>query len=136
MCALISAVNLIGVKIAARTGARLPMAVGQLLMGTGALLLLLTGSHTSLWVPVLLLVPVGLGGGLAVPSLTAALLENIDGARAGTAAALLNTFRQVGSCLAVAAFGALITDRTAFLGGLHLNLVISGVMLLVTAAAT
>ncbi|MRT44572.1 MFS transporter, partial [Xylella fastidiosa subsp. multiplex] len=78
----------------------------------------------------------GLGGGLAVPSLTAAILENIDGERAGTAAAVLNTFRQVGSCIAVAAFGALIADTSHFQQGFDTSFVISVVMLLTTAVAT
>jgi len=136
MCALISVVNLAGVRLAARKGARVPMAIGQLIMAGGALLMLTVTPHTSLVVPVLLLVPIGLGGGLAVPSLTAAILENVDAARAGTAAAVLNTSRQVGSCLAVAAFGALIADTSRFRHGMDTSFVISAAMLLVTATAT
>jgi DHA2 family methylenomycin A resistance protein-like MFS transporter len=136
MCALISIVNMAGVKLAARKGARVPMAIGQLIMAGGSLLMLTVTPHTSFVIPVLLLVPIGLGGGLAVPSLTAAILENVDGERAGTAAAVLNTSRQVGSCLAVAAFGALIADTSHFQHGMHTSFVISVAMLLVTAAAT
>ncbi|MFE7167127.1 MFS transporter [Streptomyces sp. NPDC057616] len=136
MCALISIVNMAGVKLAARKGAWVPMTIGQLVMTAGSLLMLTVTSHTSYLVPVLLLVPIGLGGGLAVPSLTAAILENIDGERAGTAAAVLNTFRQVGSCIAVAAFGALIADTSHFQQGFDTSFVISVVMLLTTAAAT
>ncbi|MFF6997581.1 MFS transporter [Streptomyces sp. NPDC008313] len=136
MCALISVVNMAGVKLAARKGARVPMAIGQLIMVGGSLLMLTVTPHTSLLIPVLLLVPIGLGGGLAVPSLTAAILENVDGERAGTAAAVLNTGRQVGSCLAVAAFGALIADTSHFQRGMNTSFLIGIVMLLVTAAAT
>jgi DHA2 family methylenomycin A resistance protein-like MFS transporter len=136
MCALISIVNMAGVKLAARKGARVPMAIGQLIMAGGSLLMLTVTPHTSFWIPVLLLVPIGLGGGLAVPSLTAAILENIDAERAGTAAAVLNTFRQVGSCLAVAAFGALIADTSHFQHGMDTSFVISVAMLLETAVAT
>ncbi|MEU6462604.1 MFS transporter [Streptomyces sp. NPDC046976] len=136
MCALISIVNMAGVKLAARRGAWLPMAIGQLVMTGGSLLMLTVTSHTSYVIPVLLLVPIGLGGGFAVPSLTAAILENIDAERAGTAAAVLNTSRQVGSCIAVAAFGALIADTSHFKQGMDTSFVISVVMLLTTAAAT
>ncbi|MGQ4383105.1 MFS transporter [Streptomyces sp. SAS_270] len=136
MCALISVVNMAGVRLAARKGARVPMVTGQLIMAGGALLMLTVTPHTSLVVPVLLLVPIGLGGGLAVPSLTAAILENVDAERAGTAAALLNTARQVGSCLAVAAFGALIADTSRFRHGMDTSFVTGALMLLVTAAAT
>ncbi|MGW3283496.1 MFS transporter [Streptomyces sp. NPDC001002] len=136
MCALISVVNMAGVKLAARKGAWVPMAIGQLVMAAGALLMLTVTSSTSYLIPVLLLVPIGLGGGLAVPSLTAAILENIDGERAGTAAAVLNTFRQVGSCIAVAAFGALIANPAHFQHGFDTSFVISVVMLVTTAAVT
>ncbi|MEV7501780.1 MFS transporter [Streptomyces sp. NPDC093018] len=136
MCTLISIVNMAGVKLAARRGAWLPMAIGQLVMTGGSLLMLTVSSHTSYVIPVLLLVPIGLDGGFAVPSLTAAILENIDAERAGTAAAVLNTSRQVGSCIAVAAFGALIADASHFKQGMDTGFVISVVMLLTTAAAT
>ncbi|MDH6624472.1 DHA2 family methylenomycin A resistance protein-like MFS transporter [Streptomyces sp. LBL] len=136
MCALISVVNMAGVKLAARKGARVPMAIGQLIMAGGSLLMLTVTPHTSFIIPVLLLVPIGLGGGLAVPSLTAAILEHVDSERAGTAAAVLNTSRQVGSCLAVAAFGALIADTSRFQHGMDTSFVISVAMLLATAAAT
>ncbi|MEU6373594.1 MFS transporter [Streptomyces sp. NPDC046909] len=136
MCALISVVNMAGVKLAARRGAWVPMAAGQLVMATGAVLMLTVTSATPYLVPVLLLVPIGLGGGLAVPSLTAAILENIDAERAGTAAAVLNTARQVGSCVAVGAFGALIADSAHFQRGFDTSFAVSAVLLLTTAAAT
>lgn len=136
MCALIAVVNMAGVKLAARKGAWVPMTLGQLVMMGGCLVMLTVTAHTSMFIPVLLLVPIGLGGGLAVPSLTAALLENIDAERAGTAAAVLNTSRQVGSCLAVAAFGALIATRSTFMTGMSTSFIICSVMLLVTAGCT
>ncbi|MDH6117050.1 MFS transporter [Kitasatospora sp. GAS204B] len=136
MCALIAVINMAGVKLAARKGARVPMTLGQLVMVAGSLLMLTVTPSTPILIPVLLLVPIGLGGGLAVPSLTAALLENIDAERAGTAAAVLNTGRQVGSCLAVAAFGALIADRATFMNGMTTSFVICTVMLLATAVTT
>ncbi|GHH83772.1 MFS transporter [Kitasatospora indigofera] len=136
MCGLIAVVNMASVKLSARTGPRVPMVLGQLIMGAGALVLLLVGPHTPVLVPVLLLVPVGIGGGLAVPSLTAVLLESVAAEWAGTAAAVLNTCRQVGGCLAIAVFGALIAEQASFQHGLTVSLVISGAMLAVTAAAT
>ncbi|MFI9269868.1 MFS transporter [Kitasatospora sp. NPDC052896] len=136
MCGLIAVVNMASVKLAAKTGPRVPMVLGQLIMGSGALVLLAVTAGAPAWVPVLLLVPIGIGGGLAVPSLTAVLLESVPAEWAGTAAAVLNTFRQVGGCLAVAVFGALIADRATFQHGMHVSLVASVIMLAVTAAAT
>lgn len=136
MCGLIAFMNMIGVKIAKRVGPKVPMAVGQLIMGLGALGLILVGRESALLLPLLLLIPIGIGGGLSVPSLTAVLLDSVDAARAGTAAALLNTCRQVGSCLAVAVFGALIAVRATFMPGLTVSLVICGAMLVATTVAT
>jgi len=136
MCALIAVLNMVSVKLAGRYGPRVPMVIGQLIMGGGALLLLTVSADAPLAVPVLLLVPVGIGGGLAVPSLTAVLLESVEAEWAGTAAAVLNTCRQVGGCLAIAFFGALIADPTAFQHGLRTSLIISGAILTATAAAT
>ncbi len=136
MCGLIAVVNMASVKLSARTGPRVPMVLGQLIMGAGALVLLAVGPHTPMLVPVLLLVPVGIGGGLAVPSLTAVLLESVAAEWAGTAAAVLNTCRQVGGCLAIAVFGALIAERASFQHGLTVSLVASGAMLAATATAT
>jgi DHA2 family methylenomycin A resistance protein-like MFS transporter len=136
MCGLIAFVNIFGAKIAAKIGPRWPMAIGQLIMGLGALSLLLVGIGSPLLLPLLLLIPVGIGGGLSVPSLTAVLLESIEAERAGTAAAVLNTCRQVGGCLAVAAFGALIANRATFMFGLHTSLIICGAMLVATTVAT
>jgi MFS transporter, DHA2 family, methylenomycin A resistance protein len=49
---------------------------------------------------------------------------------------VLNTSRQVGGALAVAAFGALVADCAHFLHGLHASLLIAALVLVVTAAAT
>jgi DHA2 family methylenomycin A resistance protein-like MFS transporter len=136
MCGLIAVVNMLSVKLAARTGPRVPMVIGQLVMGLGALGLIVVDTGSSLLLPLVLLVPIGIGGGLAVPSLTAVLLESVPAEWAGTAAAVLNTCRQVGGCLAIAFFGALIADPDTFQSGLHTSLVISGVMLGLTAVAT
>lgn len=136
MCGLIACVNMLSVKVAARFGPRVPMVTGQLVMGSGSLLLLIVAPGSSLLVPLLALIPIGIGGGLAVPSLTATLLESIDPAKAGTAAAVLNTSRQVGGCLAVAIFGALVAHHATFMTGMRTSLILGGLGLGATALAT
>jgi DHA2 family methylenomycin A resistance protein-like MFS transporter len=136
MCGLIAGVNMLSVKVARRFGPRVPMVTGQLIMGAGSLLLLIVAPGSGLLIPLLALIPIGIGGGLAVPSLTATLLESIDSAKAGTAAAVLNTSRQVGGCLAVAIFGALVADHATFMTGLHTSLILGGLALGATAVAT
>jgi DHA2 family methylenomycin A resistance protein-like MFS transporter len=81
------------------------------------------------------MVPLGLGLGFAVPSLTAAMLGDLPADRAGMAGGVLNAGRQTGGALAVAAFGALVSHRATFVHGLHVSLLASAVLLLVTAGA-
>ncbi|GAA4617784.1 hypothetical protein GCM10023108_36060 [Saccharopolyspora hordei] len=65
-----------------------------------------SGCWKRLLPPALLMVPLGGGGALAVPALTSLVLETVPGERAGTAAAVLNTSRQVGGAMSTAVFGA------------------------------
>jgi DHA2 family methylenomycin A resistance protein-like MFS transporter len=51
--------------------------------------------------------------GLAVPAMTTAVLASTDAKRAGTASAVLNTARQAGGAVGVAAFGALASGAAA-----------------------
>jgi DHA2 family methylenomycin A resistance protein-like MFS transporter len=82
------------------------------------------------------MVPVGLGGALAVPALTAMLLDAVPADRAGTAGAVLNTARQVGGAIAVAVFGALLAGAESFLAGMRWSLLLAAAGLVATAGAT
>ncbi len=61
----------------------------------------------------MLMVLVGLAGPLVMPPVTAVLLNNVPGHRAGKASGVFNTSRQVGGALAVAVFGAMLANRAA-----------------------
>ncbi|WP_405885297.1 MFS transporter [Streptomyces sp. NBC_01136] len=126
--------NLVAARAAEKFGARVPISVGLFLMAVGLTVLCVVPQSTPVWLMAVLLGPVGVGGALAVPSLTAVLLDNVPAERAGTASGVLNTFRQMGGALAVAVYGALIT--TDFLHGMRVSLTISTVLLLVIAAAS
>ncbi|MFJ3086815.1 hypothetical protein [Streptomyces sp. NPDC086838] len=76
------------------------------------------------------------GGALAVPALTAMLLDAVPADRAGTAGAVLNTARQVDGAIAVAVFGALLAGADSFLAGMHWSMLLAAVGLLTTAGAT
>ncbi|WP_405734179.1 MFS transporter [Streptomyces sp. NBC_01537] len=128
--------NLVAARAAERFGARVPISAGLFLMAVGLLVLCVVPQSTPAWLMALLLVPVGAGGALAVPSLTAVLLDNVPADRAGTASGVLNTFRQMGGALAVAVYGALIAAQGGFLHGMRVSLLISTVLLLVIAAAS
>ncbi|WP_425827321.1 MFS transporter [Streptomyces fractus] len=136
MTALVAVVNLASARLAARFGPRVPILAGQLTGTAGLLALLTVGPHTGVWTVAALMVPVGLGGALAVPALTAMLLDAVPADRAGTASAVLNTGRQIGGAIAVAVFGALLAGAGAFAAGMRWSMLVAAAGLAVTAAAT
>ncbi|WP_327700752.1 MFS transporter [Streptomyces decoyicus] len=123
-------------KLAARFGPRVPMVTGQLVATAGLLALLGVGAHTNVWAVAALMVPVGLGGALTVPALTAMLLDAVPADRAGTASAVLNTGRQVSGAIAVAVFGALLAGANTFLAGMRWSMLLAAAGLVLTAGAT
>ncbi|GGQ01988.1 MFS transporter [Streptosporangium pseudovulgare] len=135
MMAVIAGANLASARAAARFGPRMPIALGQAVFALAMSGLLWTDEGTGGAVIAAMLVPAGLGMGLVVPSLTAVLLNDIAADRAGTAAGILNSFRQTGGALAVAAFGTLAADRGEFIVDLRVALCVAAVMLVVTTAA-
>ena len=111
-----------------RFGVRVPMIVGAVIAALGYGLLHRVDAATPLSALLLpfLLIPSGMG--LAVPAMTTAVLASTEAKRAGTASAVLNTARQAGGAVGVAAFGALASGaaradrvghagRDGYLGG-------------------
>ena len=136
MTALVAVLNPAAARLAERVGARVTIVAGQVLMVVGLLTLCLVPAGTPTWLLAVLMFPVGLGGPLAIPPVTALLLDSVPPERAGTASAVLNTFRQVGGALAVAVFGALLAHHATFLHGLRVSLLIAALLLLATAASS
>lgn len=134
MTALITVVNLLAGRLTTRYGPRLPMALGQVVLAGGVCGLLALQQDTPLVVQAAVLLPFGLGAGLAVPALTAALLESVDADRAGLAAGLLNAGRQFGGALGVALFGSLAGG--AVVTGLHTGALVAATVLVATTIAT
>lgn len=93
--------------VVAHYGPRRPMTIGAVVGALGYALLHFTQADTPLVAMLVpfLLIPAGMG--LAVPAMTTAVLASVEHKRAGTASALLNTARQAGGAVGVAAFGAL-----------------------------
>ncbi|HEU5420106.1 MAG TPA: MFS transporter [Streptosporangiaceae bacterium] len=123
-------------RLAARFG-RAPLIItGQLLIAAGLASVCLLAGTVPAWLLALLMMPVAGGGSLAVPSVTAQLLDSVPAERAGTAGGVLNTARQAGGALAVAIFGALLAGPAGVLPGARISLVIAGVTVLATAGAS
>jgi MFS transporter, DHA2 family, methylenomycin A resistance protein len=133
MTALVALLNPTAAKVAARFGPRVPIVGGQVLMALGLVGIAVAPADLPLWVVSLLMVPVGVGGSFTVPPLTSVLMDAVPAERAGTASGVLNTARQVGGSLGVAAIGAVIAAHTSFMPGLRISLL--AVAVLVAAAA-
>jgi len=136
MTALSAFVNPVSARIAERFGPRVPIATGQFLMAAGLLSLCVAAVGAPIMLLSMLTIPIGLGAALAIPTVTALLVNSVPAERAGTASGVLNTCRQLGGALSIAVFGALIAQRETFLSGLRISLLIAAVLLLATAAAS
>ncbi|TQK99961.1 DHA2 family methylenomycin A resistance protein-like MFS transporter [Streptomyces puniciscabiei] len=132
MTGLIAVTNVVAGKLAGRHGPRLPMLVGQPLAVAGLLLLLYVDAGTPPALVSVLLVPLALGCALTVPPLTAAMMEAVPAERAGLAAGVLNSARQVAGGLGIAVFGALLGH--GFEAGLRWSLAVGAALLTVTFA--
>ena len=123
--------NLGSGPVSNRFGARLPIVAGLSSMGVGLVGLAATLSLGAVTPIVVFLCFIGAGGSLAMPPVTAVVLEGVQPEQTGIASAVFNTFRQVGGAVAIAVFGALVSG--AFLAGARASLLIAAA--LVTAAA-
>ena len=123
--------NIVSGHIVAHYGTRRPMVIGALIAGAGYALLISVDAATPLAfvLTAFLLIPSGMG--LAVPAMTTAVLSSVEPARAGTASALLNTARQAGGAVGVAAFGALAGGAGAeqVVAGLRAETAVSAALL-------
>ena len=96
-------------RITARVGPREPMVAGCVIAGGGMFAVdALLNPHPS--VPLLAgaLAIVGVGFGLALVTVTAAVLSIVPAERSGTAASTINTSRELGGVLGVAVLGAIV----------------------------
>jgi EmrB/QacA subfamily drug resistance transporter len=96
-------------QVAGRIGSRWPMTVGMALAGTGMLLLeriTPTTSYGALWWNMLML---GVGMGMVMAPMTAAVTSTVPRARAGMASGTTNATREVGGVFGIALLGAIVT---------------------------
>jgi DHA2 family methylenomycin A resistance protein-like MFS transporter len=107
MMASVTIANIVGGKLAASRGSRLPMALGLACTAAGYLLMA-PAIRIGIPYPDLAwrFVLAATGIGLAVPPMTAALLATVERGQSGLAAGVLNTVRQAGGAIGIALFGA------------------------------
>jgi EmrB/QacA subfamily drug resistance transporter len=127
----VMAAAIVSGRIVGRIGSRLPIAVGLVMNGTALLLMTTVQADTpySQWWYYMMLS--GLGVGLVMSPMTAAIMGSVPPARAGMASATSNTLRQLGSVLGIAVLGTIVTSRFTHLldgalRGLHLPAAVIG----------
>ena len=130
LTALITSVNLAAGRVTARRGPRVPLLAGQVVMAVGFAAFSLVDAGTSIAVILALLVPIGVGGGFAIPPLTAAMLESVPESQAGLASGSFNAARQFGGGLGVAVFGAMIA--TDFVASMQASMLLAAAGIVVT----
>jgi DHA2 family methylenomycin A resistance protein-like MFS transporter len=116
-----------------RSGWQRPMAVGLGTMGLGLVTMSVLDSESSLWLIGVSTLPVGIGCGVAGPTIPTALLATLPRERSGVAAGLANSIRQFGATLGVAVFGALVTTHGSTEQGMHIALLMSAATVLLAA---
>lgn len=124
MTAAILAANLLSGRVVAAIGPARVILTGLAAMAIGCATLSWVGPATGY--PAMAGQQILLGGGigLLVPPMTGLLLSGVERSRSGVASGALTAFRQAGSLLGVAVFGAL-TAGGHFYDGLHTALWIS-----------
>jgi MFS family permease len=123
-------------RIAERFGVRQVVATGLVLIAAGLAVLATRTATAAPWSVAALMLPVGLAGPLVMPPATAALLNSVPDALAGTASGVFNTSRQLGGALAIAVFGALLARPASFDHGLRLSLLIAAAIAIAAAATS
>jgi EmrB/QacA subfamily drug resistance transporter len=98
-------------RMVAAHGTRRPLVLAGISMTAGALILVELGPHTSLGWVLLSFALFGLGFGLVNPPITNSAVAGLPNSRAGTAAALASTSRQVGGTLGVAVIGSVLNSE-------------------------
>ncbi len=131
-------------RLQQRLGARAVVVVGALLAGLGVLDLGLLGVDSTFLQAVPGYVLVGVGYGAAVPAISAVAMGAIEVQRAGVASGVLNTARQVGSAVGLAALGSIATAAAAgplsdpdhFVSGMRAAMLVAAALALAASLLT
>lgn len=100
-------------RVAYRWGARTPLLIGLTLCATGVAVLSrveVTSGYADFWWALPLL---GAGMGMSFSPISTTAMARVPAARAGMAAAMTNTARELGGVAGIAVMGSLITARLA-----------------------
>ena len=138
--------SILGPRFAARLGPR-SITLGASIAALGTVGLVLTARHYGASMTGWDLAPatavIGLGQGIALPSLIGAVLAHVRPERAGAAAGILTTTQQFGAASGVAVIGAVfygalggLPSRATFVHGMELAMIIDAILLVLAAGVT
>jgi EmrB/QacA subfamily drug resistance transporter len=102
--------------LAARTGPRLPLTIGPLIVAVGFALATRIGPDSSYWnsvLPAVLVIAIGMAG--AVAPLTTAVMASVDGDHVGTANGFNSAVARTGGLIATALLGSVLAASGAAL---------------------
>jgi EmrB/QacA subfamily drug resistance transporter len=102
--------------LAARTGPRLPLTIGPLIVAAGFALATRIGPDSSYWssiLPAVLVIAIGMAG--AVAPLTTAVMASVDGDHVGTANGFNSAVARTGGLIATALLGSVLAANGAAL---------------------
>ena len=136
--------SILGPRLAARLGPwSITLGAGLDVLGTIALVLtgLRYGGHLTGWDLAPATAVIGLGQGMALPSLIGAALSHVPPERAGAAAGILTTAQQFGAASGVAVIGAVFytrlgPGRASAVKAMELAMAVNAVVALAAAALT
>lgn len=124
----------VGSVVGGRLGGHRVMVVGYGLISLGLLSLLTVGATTSYALIAVVFAVLGVGMGFAITTTNTAGVTAVGRERSGTASAVLNAARQMGTALGIAALGAIVNSHLTgggdFTSGLHVSLFLAGVLTL------
>ncbi|WP_436519620.1 MFS transporter [Actinoplanes sp. HUAS TT8] len=103
-------------RLVATRGTRLPLQIAGAGMALGMLPLALAGPDTPVWQLLAAYLVFGIGFGMVNTPITNTAVSGMPRERAGTAAAIASTSRQVGSALGVAVIGAVLASGSMHAG--------------------
>ena len=146
LAAAFTTMSILSPRFSARLGPR-SITLGATITTLGTIGLALTGAHYGAhltgWDLAPATVLIGLGQGIALPSLIGAVLAHVRPERAGAAAGILTTTQQFGAASGIAVIGAVFYGvlgtapaRGTFVSGMVVAMTVSAALVAAAAAAT
>jgi EmrB/QacA subfamily drug resistance transporter len=123
--------------LAGRIGARLPLAIGPVIVAAGFVLLLRVDQHSLYWtttLPAILVIAAGMAG--AVAPLTTAVLASVGPRYTGSASGFNSAIARLGGLIATALLGGVLgAEGGKLIGQFHIAVIAGAVLALASSAS-